>query len=480
MTSSRSGAGRRLALATAVAIATAAPVAAQDAVCAYQPAIIALTDAVLDKREDLSGFSARNFGAEAAYLSLRYAPRAAADARALIAGLIDRRVRFADDLGFAWAYATGGRDAVTELLGEGAVTEKLTASSVSALRALILGGEEQAVIDAIAGMAPGDAFGPIRAFATATLDLDDERKAALADAALAADVPYLAAALVATQSKAKAWTAFAKTLADPELIDGVTGVWRWLPAVVGNPELPLGPGMTAPADPAQRARIHDIMIVAAKSPQIEFLNVLLNQTGQIDWVAGAADHLAAAIDSGEVAVDGALGPAWLVAYRHLRETVANPSRLEQDLRSFRLNAGMTGSAEPMAIIDALIAAEALASYVSGEAAGPPSPPADLSQDFRAQWARWVDVATSLRVNPRDAALAVDDTLPIAAELLIAARDTESLAALIAAAPATSDVLGVASEAARRLDRLCESYLWHPAEAVLLPGIPVYKFAPSGA
>ena len=65
-----------------------------------------------------------------------------------------------------------------------------------------------------------------------------------------------------------------------------------------------------------------------RTPQIDFLMTLLNQTGRVDEIAAAADALTEAIASGEIARDGSYGPAWLLAYRVLRKSGATDEHLE--------------------------------------------------------------------------------------------------------------------------------------------------------
>ena len=66
-------------------------------------------------------------------------------------------------------------------------------------------------------------------------------------------------------------------------------------------------------------------------------------------------------------------------------------------------------------------------------------------------------------------------MPLAAELLVAAGNSEGLARLVANTPTTSPLLNIATAMAIRLDRLCAHYLAHPSEALQLNGQQIYKF-----
>jgi hypothetical protein len=56
---------------------------------------------------------------------------------------------------------------------------------------------------------------------------------------------------------------------------------------------------------------------------------------------------------------------------------------------------------------------------------------------------------------------------------------DALRLLIADMPPTIASVGMADDFARRLDRGCASYLWHPAESIVLAGTPIYKFDDAG-
>ena len=68
---------------------------------------------------------------------------------------------------------------------------------------------------------------------------------------------------------------------------------------------------------------------------------------------------------------------------------------------------------------------------------------------------------------------------MAAEILHAMGAHEALRGLVAKLPPTIASVGMADDFARRLDRQCASYLWHPTESVTLVGAPIYKFDDAG-
>lgn len=452
----------------------ASPAAAQDGVCVHQPAIVSIANSIIEKREELSGFPQRNFGTDAAYLKICYQPLADAEAEALIVRLIEGRARTIDELAFSWSYGKDNGSVTQRLLGDDAVKEAVSTNSASAMRAMLDAGDADALVQVIAELPeepPHSAYG---ALLVAALDLPDSDKSNLAKLALQKGEPLLAAQLVAAQSKPKAWLAFLDVLADPLLIDQATQLWRWVPALVGNPELPTTDRIGPSFDPAARKKIHDVFIVAALEPQVTFLPTILNQTGRTDDVATAAQLVRDAIESGTVARDGLFGPAWLIAYRALRQSWGDLEDLEANLRGFQMNFGPGVDDTPLALLDRLVAVDALTPYLKGETDALPAAPSNLSEGFSA-WPDWLAAAERIKANPADPALAEETTLPIAAELLLASGDSAALADLVAAAPTTSPLLHLATDVAIRLDRLCERYLAHPAEALLLAGQSIYKF-----
>lgn len=68
--------------------------------------------------------------------------------------------------------------------------------------------------------------------------------------------------------------------------------------------------------------------------------------------------------------------------------------------------------------------------------------------------------------------------PIVAELLFAAGDHARLADFVLAVEPVETRLAIATDFAMRLDRGCQSYLHHSAEALLLAGQPIFKFDPA--
>lgn len=466
---------RLVALAVA-AVATSAPVAAQGFLCEYAPAIVSLSDTVLTKRKELGRFQKRNApAAEAAYLKIAYAPLNDGDAEALLTDLIADDARGVGEVAFAWSFGKY-EGAVTErMLGPGAIDKFVGESSPSAMRAMIREGQEDALMAAFAKLDPSNGSFAASGLAVSILDYSDRWKKQVAEAALKADLPIAAAALVATERKgSKAWLQFIDRLGDPALASTLTQYWRWAPSMIGLPELPRTADQDPPFDPAARTTMHAIITASMETPQIDFVSTLVNQSGNLDETYPASMALREALARGEIERDGPYGPAWLLLYRALLASWADDEELRSQLRSFDAWSPR-GRGKPIDILDTLIAIEAMTPYMQGKALAPPAPPPELSPKSVVIWSHWIETAERVLADPADQGLLEEGTLPIAADLLLAAGNADAAASLLAAAPATAGVAYLAIDLAVQLDRLCSSYLYHPAEAVLLADRPIFKF-----
>ena len=469
----------RLLAAAVLAAGLAAPAAAQTGEpvqCDYRNLLLSFSFSVLDKRAELSRFLARGQGAEPAYLAIRYGGPNDEQAETLLAELLAAKVRYVPDLAFAWSYGKEDGAVTRRLLGETAVADLIGTGGLSAMRAMVREGDEAELIEALAAVPEPAAPSTYRLLVIALLDAPDSTKARLASLAMERGLPLLAAGLVASQLKTKAWTAFARRLGDPAMLSSATAQWRWVPFSVGNPELPLTPDMSAPMDPVARERVNSVFAAAMLEPQGDFLGTLLNQTGRTDELVAAATAVRAAIEDGTIDPRGTVDVAWPIAYRALVEVWDDDAYLRNTLDSFEIDVGREGRRSPMDHIDWMLAVEALTPYLRKVTDEPPAVPDDLSPEFAAGWADWVAVATAIRDNPNDPALTADEaTLPRAAELLYAADELDALAQFLETAPARRDIVAIARDMALRLDRRCASLFSHPSEALYLSGLPLFKF-----
>ena len=445
---------------------------AQDpAACPAKAAILALSDTVLAERETLPRLKARGFGAEAAYLKIRYGALSMDAAPPRARGLRDAGVREAIDL-------AGALDARRE--GFAAVAEDPAGLPqfgvlISTVRAVLEQGDAEKLLAAIAAL-KGDQQASIgQRIVAAVIDWPDERKAALAEGAGKHGLLLIQAGLIASQRDPKAWATFAAS--KPDRLADLVQAWNWAPGFVGNPALPR-PAQDAKAE-AMRKSVHTVFIVAAREPERDFLMTYLNYTGDIADTEKAAQAVLAEIDGGDIRPEGLLDRAWLTAYRSLRATAADPAKVDTVLTEISFYAGRyLRTADGLSVrdvIDRLIAVEALTPFLKGEAAAVPEMPEEFSARFQAQWPLWTEMAAALKAAPLTPLAKDPLKAPIVAELLFAAGDHARLADVVLAAEPVEAKLAMATDFAMRLDRGCASTMYHQAEAVLLSGQPIFKF-----
>lgn len=436
-------------------VASSAP--GQD--CAFTPAIRALSHIVLDGRAALTPIRARHVGAEAAYLILRYDQSGETESQALVRPLADAGDAAAQDLLFAWSIETMGYEAAFDSIGSKLLEVGVTGVSTS--RALLLSEGRDALLARLGAERPTPIYD---VQIKAVLDQPDALKAELAKLAVASGQPILAAGFVASQRDPAAWQSFIGQFG-PRVVEQATAKWRWQPPLLGNPQL-----STAPADAGLSGspEIYQLVIASAKQPQRDFLLSFSNFTGWMEESAQAAAAVLAGLDSGALPQKGPLDKGWLVAYRALLESGRDAAEVRKALGSYELQLDRYGRRKVIDILDWIIAVDALGPYLRGETATPPAPPPGLS----ASWQQWLARAGEVKAG---AISAGDETIAQFAEILLEARKVGELVAMLdAATPGEAQVM-VANDMAIRLDRMCAAYLWHPAESVLLPQTPVFKF-----
>lgn len=449
--------------------------AEEAATCPAESAILAFSDAVLADREKLPRLKARGFGAEAAYLKIRYGKLSMDEAARLAQGLREAGVREAVDLAGAIDATRGGLDALS-------VTDPVQLNGmISTLRAILLHGDGDKLLAVVAGL-PHERQSPlVERIVPAIVDWPDEDKAKLAASAGRLKLFFLQAGLAASQRDPNAWPVFVAGFPEQSKLQDLARIWNWAPALTGNPALPTLPVPDAKVQ-AMRKRLHTIWITALREPERDFLMTYVNQTGDIASVEKAAQAVQAEIEAGRVKPDGPFDPAWLTAYRALRAAAPDPAVVAGTLETISFYTHRTvqpaGNASIQDVIDRIIAVDALTPYLMGKAADVPAMPADISAKFQAEWPLWTELAASLKATPltpfaKDAARA-----PVVAELLFAAGDHARLADFVLAVEPAETKLAIATDFAMRLDRTCESFLHHPAEALMLSGQPIFRFDPA--
>lgn len=464
----------KLVAGAALAALMVAPALAQEA-CPAAGEIAALSRFVLEKRTELPRLQARGFGAEAAYLTLRYAPLEGEAARTFITDLMDEDIRGFNELAFAFLVATEGLGPARAALGDDASLQALTGTP-SGARATIVFDTPQSLLDGFAELGDEGARVPLHAIYAGLLDLPDDVKNAVAALGEARGHVAVAGALYATMQDESAWPDYLARLPDAGLAEVIGNMWSVLPAFVGNAPLP------SPDTTSQEtwSDIYEILRLATLQPEVEFINLYFNHTGLIDGALTAARALHAAIEDGAIARDGTMDAGWLLTYRTI---LGMGDRFAEEIDPM-LRGSNVGprplrqtAAETM---DWIIAVDALTPYLKWETEDLPAAPHAPGGTLEAEWAIWQELAIAARTAPAALATAGDERrAAIAAEIVYAMGANDALRLLIENLPPTTTSVGMADDFARRLDRQCASYLWHMAESVVLAGTPVYKFDDAG-
>lgn len=443
---------------------------AQEAQCQWQAPLVNLADLVLTQRSDLPRLQARRFGPEAAYLKIRYSHPDELDIVTLLDQLVNDGAHQAADLRLAWHLATYGYAATLAKLGDDAFDILKSSTNLSAIRAVIGAGEDVRLLQRVAEMSPTERAALTAAIIAAIIDAPDEYKGRLLSTALQLNLVSLAVGLAASAEDRKAWKTFAGTLSQHDAFRAEVRKWHWLPAIMGN--RPLRDAEADAERQASRLRIHDVTIAAALQPETDLLSLYLSQSGKTDVALTVANDFRRAVDAGTISPRGTLDAAWLFIFRDLVSQTST-EEVRSVLRASSVNIPRYGVDQPLDMLDRIIAVDALTGYLTGATEELPDQPADLSEDFVAQWPRWLELAQRVKAGTD---LAADPSeLVIVAELLFTARKMDELGNLLAAAPVSLQSVATTGDYARRLDRLCNAYLWHRGEAMLLSSQPIFKF-----
>ncbi|MBW6420520.1 hypothetical protein KX729_03630 [Rhizobium sp. XQZ8] len=460
-------------LAAFIIVLTFSDMAGAADACRHQPAIVALSDLVIRDRTGLPRLVARRFGAEPAFLKMRYGNLPPREARALADELKQANVHNAADLAGALAATEGGFEAIRADAGN----LFLSNGGISTIRAVILKGDADKLFAFLATLSREKQAGAFNAIIGSVIDRPDDKKAKLADLARQNGLLSLSAGFAAAARNPDAWKTFATTVPDPETLLALTRFWSWMPALVGNPVLPRS--SDRPEDIASRAVLHALTINSAMMPERDFLMGEVNQSYDLSFVPEINAATSKAFSDGQLKSKATLDRAWLFVFRQLQAARPYKVLLDENLRrvsvmSWRYPPPSGALVSVRDVLDRLVAAEALALAASGKGYAPYAEPAEISKEFIPIWPIWVEVAKGLQ-GPLGAYAADPIRAEAVTDLLMTMEDSGRLADFIASIKDPQLKLTLATDFAMRLDRLCSAVLYHQAEAIILSGQPIFKF-----
>ncbi|RSB61484.1 hypothetical protein EFD55_30665 [Rhizobium pisi] len=457
----------------------ASPALASDEFCPQRETILAFSDIVLADWATFAPSAPYRYGAEAAYLKIRYTPLPDEQIPVLLANLLQQnKYASVDDLAGAWYLHHFGYKAIQVSAGA-KFDQTFSGIGISGIRALLLqeGGEDVLMKHfAATPFMPlndsGQAFtveGGIVAAAIA--DQPDEFKERVVQAAEAHGLNDIANSVSASETDPLAWHRFMARGGAKDNLDKLTYYANFAGAMVGHPRVKA-------AKTLKEERLQRIMAGAAFEPQESFLQHMRAVDREDEIAARVAERLVLSmLDKGVVRRSGTMDAAWLFEYR-AAVALSGRSAIETtfDSRPYDGNRYVRTSAvfTVRNVIDRLLAVETLQPYLTGEADTIPPKPEDLSNKI--DWPRWTEMAAKVRDGAVSPILAADlETFGIVTELLLAKGDQEALRAFVQQAPSGEARLSVANDFAMRLARACAAYLYHPGEAFTLNGRPIFKF-----
>ena len=455
----------------------ASPALASDKFCPQRETILSFSDIVLADGAGLPPAVTNKYGAEAAYLKIRYAGLGDEETRILLAAVLQRspESQAANDLVSAWYLHRFGHKALRGAAGAEKFDEMMSGLRISGIRALLLDGGEDLLTKRFAAFPFIPLDTTVGAFTNAggvisasIVDQSDEFREKIVRTAEANGVPDIANYLAASENDLSAWDRF--------IARGSTKGSKLRPdfnanfarAMVGHPRVS--------GRSPDREQLHGNMIGTAFEPEESFLEHIMYVEGGFKIGDLVGERLRQQIESGAIRRSGTMDAAWLFSYRAAVE-LAGRSALEDHLSRPYLGRRYVRTSDVFTvgdIIDRLLAVEALQPYLTGKADAMPPKPEDLSDKI--DWPRWTEMATKVRDGAASPILAADlETFGIVTELLFAKGDQEALRAFVRQAPSGEARLSVVNDFAIRLDRACAAYLYHPGEAFTLNGRPIFKF-----
>lgn len=463
---------RALLLGTAAApLFTILPAAAQES-CGAENDILVLADYVLANRSKLPKLQSKRQGALSAYLKIHYQQLSNEQIEGMIGPLVTANVDRARELLISWRISTLGLQAMLSAARPEAENELLTAGlGISMLRAAVMSGEIPLLFDKMAARPESSRFRLEVNLVNAMLDLDDASALEIASEALSRDLLFTAGGIIASHSDLQGWQAFLTKVPDKKRAEWITGYFYWLPALRGRPELPHHPSSDAKIK-MMSTLTHQALVAAARTPEREFLMSYLNYSGDYAGTAAASTMINDLTRDG-TAID--METAWLVVYETLKEAAPSQQDLEGHLIRIPFSGTRFGGTNVREALDTMLAVEAFKAAASGKSVAPEMVDS-TSREFVVQLPSWREAAEAIGQGADLAPFrSSGQKLGVVANLLFATGRFADLTKFLTSTVPNGDSIRLAEVYAEALDRRCGGHLAFPAEAVTMPGAPLFRF-----
>lgn len=450
---------------------------AEGKACPSRPAILALSDRLLADLDSKDPGYARFYARDAAYLKLHYGHMSEADIDRMFAQLLASQANAS--LGFVYAYYISryGFDGATVKVGKANLAfYDDQPYDLTLIRALTLAGKFQLVLDNLKrnGNIKGAPYTlPV---ALPLIDQPPAERQRLADLADKAGLPFLAGGLYASLPSYDTWPGFLKRNYENVGFKGARGYYIAFSGYHFS-SLPLPDPRNGIDGLPFRQMLQSIIGASWLTPQSALLYQFVAKS-RLNLVYGkrAAMSLKQAYDRGSLRPQDPMDKGWLMTYRALASATGTPAVIVEKMAGVRIASRHYLGDDASGILDTMLAAEAIGPWVKGEAQVFPDVPALASDKLKTLWPAWRKLAEAIRNGGNSGDLARDiGTRGMAAELFYAKGDWLGLLNLVSGEQNPVFRERLEADFMARYDRLCDSSLYFPGDALFLRNSTIHRF-----
>jgi hypothetical protein len=462
----------------AACLLTAPAVAqAETGACSERPAILALSDRLLADLDSKNPGYARYYARDAAYLKLHYGSMSEADADRMLAKILAKQANAS--LGFVYAYYISryGFDVATAKIGKANLAfYDNQPYDLTLIRALTLAGRFDLVVENLKknGNIKGAPY--TLPAALPLIDQPPAERQRLADIADRARLPFLAGGLYASLPSYATWPGFLKRNYQDVGYKGVHGYYIAFSGYHFS-RLPLPDPRNNINGLAFRQMLQTIVGASWLTPQSALLyQFVVRSKLSLIYGGRAAEVLKKAYDQGRLRPQDPMAEGWLMTFRALATASGNPALIVRKMRDVRIASRHYLGDDASAVLDTMLAAEAIAPWFKDKSNTFPPAPALASDRLKALWPTWQKLAEAIKTGGNPGDLAREGTARgMIAELLYAKGDWLRLLNLVTGEPDPALRQRLEADFMARYDRLCDSSLYFPGEALFLRNSTIHRF-----